>query len=70
MDDSRVLLIGLDRFFGVEVPDVDQFVITGGEIGGSRGELAVTNPVIVLFECVLKSTVNSRPYLDKLVISA
>ena len=28
MDDSRVLLVSLDRFFGVQVPNMDQLIVT------------------------------------------
>ena len=29
MDDSGVFLIGLNGFLGVEIPDVDEFVVAG-----------------------------------------
>lgn len=29
MDDSRVLLVGLDGLLGVEIPDVDELVVAG-----------------------------------------
>ena len=35
MNNSRVLLIGLNRFFGIQVPDVNQLIVTRYYIGGS-----------------------------------
>jgi len=50
MDDSGMFLVGLNGLFGVEVPDVDDFVVTRDNVGGGWGEFAVPNPVVVPFE--------------------
>jgi len=34
VDDACVLLVGLDGLFGYWVPDVDQFVVAGDDVGG------------------------------------
>lgn len=70
MDDAGVLLVGLNRLLCVEIPYVDNFVVARDDVRGSWGELAVTNPIVVLLEGVLQATVHSRPNLDKLIVSA
>ena len=49
MDDTGVFLVGLDGFFGGRIPDVDEFVVARDDVGGSWGEFAVPDPVIVAF---------------------
>lgn len=59
-----MFLVRLDRFFGVKVPNMDHLVIAGYHICGSRRELTVSNPVVVLFQSVLEASVDSGPNLD------
>ena len=70
MNDASVLLVGLNRFLGVEIPDVDEFVIAGDDVGGCGRKLAVSNPVVMLFEGYLQSAVDGRPYFNELVVAA
>ena len=69
MDDSGMFLVGLNGLFGVEVPDVDDFVVTRDNVGGGWGEFAVPNPVVVPFERELQSAIDSRPNLHQFVVS-
>jgi hypothetical protein len=48
MNNSCMFLVGLDGFFCVQVPNMDQFVITRHYVGGSWGELAISYPIVVL----------------------
>lgn len=62
MDDSCVFLVCLDRLFGVQIPNVDQFIVAGNYVGGCWGKLAVSDPVIVLFEAEVQPSIDGRPY--------
>ena len=69
VDDSIVLLISLNWLLGVKVPNNDLFVIARDNIGCSRWKFTVPDPIFVLFQCVLKSSVNRGPNFDQFIIT-
>ena len=69
MDDSCVLLIGLNRLFCVQIPNVDELIVARNDVGGSWGEFAVSYPIIVLLERKMEPAIHSRPYFYQFIVS-
>lgn len=55
---------------GGHIPDVDKFIIAGGQVHGSWRELAMANPVVMFLQGILQPSINGRPDFDEFVISA
>lgn len=70
MYDSIVFLISLNRFFSVQIPNDDLFVIARYDISCSWRKLAISDPIFMFFQGILKSSIDSGPNLDKFVIPA
>lgn len=70
MDYPCVFLVRLNRFLCIEVPDVDDLVVAGHHIRCCGRKLAVTNPVVMLLQCVLQTPIDCGPNLDQFIVAA
>ncbi len=70
MNDTVMFLVRLNRFFCVQIPNDNLFIIARHNVCGSWRKLAIPDPIFMFFQCVLKSSINCRPNFDKLVITA
>ena len=69
MDNSAVILVGLDGLFGVQIPDMHELIVAGNDIGGSWRELAIPHPILMTFEGKLQPSIDRRPHLHQLIVS-
>ena len=64
-----VLFELLDYFLCGDVPDVHKAVIAWSNVLGNRRKLTISNPILMFLKLSLQSPINSRPYLNILIIT-
>lgn len=70
MDHSCMLFILLNDFFTFNIPKINKTIVTGKEFLGNRPKLTVSNPILMFFVLCLKSSINTAPNFDNLIIAS